>query len=303
MNSPLLIAGAQRSGTTLLCAMLNQHPEHYVANELPGVPYQFLSDDAWQAEAFFNCFPGDSRFASTPVPPQAPTCQSGWNYLEAALGDCARQFHKSQWGIKDPSLSEYLPRFAARYPNARFLIIIRDARPVVASMLTHAWYVANVFHGARVWREQVETQLQFASQHPSRCAVVIYETLVAQPRETAQKFCQALDLEFVEAMLTRPNHSDLVPNRQNENVFKPIDQGIAEKWKTQLTPRQVQVIESVAGPLMEKLGYPLVSQSRRLSPTTRLGYACHQKLVSECKWQWTRRIAPVLARVRKSSPG
>ncbi len=294
MRSPLFVVGTQRSGTTLLCAILNQHRSYYVTNELPYGTYDLLANQSTQALAehlrLDSRFPGDPSMA-------AASCASGWEYLETAMSRQATHFTRDAWGIKDPQLTDHLEMFARRYPDARFIIIIRDPRSVVSSLMKNSWHVANVLHGAQGWCQEVLKQLAFAEAHPTVATVVQYKDLVTEPKGTIAGICRELSIDFVPEMLTRPNTTDIKLNKLNENAFKDIQRNFDDKWKTHFTPRQVQILESVAGPLMQRLGYSLQSEPTPLARITTLWYTLHQRIASELRWQCVRRVVPAWNRM------
>ena len=289
MRSPVFVVGTQRSGTTLLCAILNQHHSYYVTNELPPVAYDLLANGT--AQALAEHLRLDSRFPGDPSP-AAASCASGWEYLETAMSRRATHFRKDAWGIKDPQLTDHLEMFARRYPDAHFIVIIRDPRSVVSSLMKNSWHVANVLHGAQGWCQRVRKQLTFAEAHPTRATVIHYRDLVTEPEGTIAAICRRLSIDFVPEMLTRPNTTDIVLNKLNENAFKDIARNFDDKWKTHFTSRQVQILESVAAPLMQRLGYAPQSEPVPLARITTHCYTLHQRIVSEFRWQWIRRVEP-----------
>jgi LPS sulfotransferase NodH len=121
MSTPrsFLVAGAQRSGTTLLCELLDRHPQICLARPLRPEPKHFLDDRSVERgpDGFFALFPPASRHA---------LCgEKSTSYLEVAA----------------------VPqRVRAVLPAARILFCLRD--PVARAISNYRFSVANRFETA-----------------------------------------------------------------------------------------------------------------------------------------------------------
>jgi hypothetical protein len=92
---------------------------------------------------------------------------------------------------------------------------------------------------------------------------VSYEDLVAAPEPVLRRVCGFCALDFEPAMLASPGgrgaeYSDFYSGI-HANVDRPATTDFVDRWERDLTERQVEVVESVAGELMARLGYPRVS--------------------------------------------
>ena len=78
-----------------------------------------------------------------------------------------------------------------------------------------------------------------------------YEDLVSKPEETVAAVCAFLELEYSPDMLAieQTDRSKVVEDQAAwfTNVWAGITTAAVGKWKTELTPREVDVFESVAG--------------------------------------------------------
>src|ERR1017187_2809341 len=124
-SQPLFVVGVWRSGTSLLYALLNQHPEIALLYEgdLPLFwPLFVLRRRDWAARwDFWNSslrrHALDDVKQRFQVPADAATA-TGLAYREYAA------FHGATvWGDKSPTYHSHLGRLAEVFPQARFLII------------------------------------------------------------------------------------------------------------------------------------------------------------------------------------
>jgi hypothetical protein len=290
-KTPIVVVGAPRSGTTLLCAILNRHPDVYVCNELPWSVYTAIDKASGDLGHVIHDLSQHQHIAdlesAVEAGPRSPLGIAG-----TALRLRALALQKKRWGVKDPTLTNYLPQFQEAFPLARIVVIIRDARAVTHSILQRKTYIANSYHSAIQWNTHVEKQLEFYGANPQHVLLLRYEDFVAQPVENTERLCEFFGIAFSEHML---DHDLLMPFKRNEfndNVFRPIDSGKAEAWKVGLTLRQISTIEAVSGPLLKSLGYELTRQAKAIWTLHRSLYGLHQFVVSNYRWhkrtKWAR---------------
>ena len=161
------------------------------------------------------------------------------------------------------------------YPDAVAVHVLRDGRDVVTSLLERGWLNlgregiddARLAFGsqARFWVEQGRED-EFASvgdatrcawawrryvaaarSEPSRTVELRYEQLVADPVAAAAPVAERLGVDAESLAET----------------FARVHDRSAGRWRRELTPQQVEEVETEAGWLLEELGYPL---SRATAP-------------------------------------
>ena len=137
-QGPLIVVGMWRSGTSLLYALLNQHPQIALMYEgdLPLLWPLFLGGRAkkdWPERwEFWNSAPSRHRLETEQLPRNvsgmAEACLAGWKqYAGPALGGC-----------KSPNYFDMLPELATQFPSARFIVIRRNPLDVCRSVVRAA---------------------------------------------------------------------------------------------------------------------------------------------------------------------
>ena len=88
---------------------------------------------------------------------------------------------------------------------------------------------------------------------------VSYEQLTQQPEETARSLCDFLGTEYVPEMLDfhKSNEAKNAASSSNlwGNVTSPILKNNSQKFLTQMSPTDLSIFESVAGGILDSLGY------------------------------------------------
>ena len=278
MESPIFILGCERSGTTLLRLMLNQSPVLYIPGESGFLdklrkqqelygdftqPYQrwfFIRDlqtsKATSTTYSFPIFKLTIEEAEMALAETAPTNYPG--AASALFQAAARKQGKQYWGDKTPRYIFKISWLAEAFPQAKFIHVIRDGRDVASSLIKAGW-VNNFVKAAYYWHEKVEAGISSGKTlDKQRYYELNYEQLVMYPEETLKDLCNWLELEYVPSMLQQnENATNYISGdwHLHEMVAKPVDSSRAYAWKQQLSPRQVADFESVAGELLEELGY------------------------------------------------
>ncbi len=208
---PLFAVGIWRSGTSLLYALLNQHPEIALLYEgdLPLVRTFFYPvlrhfwKDRWE---FWNGAIHRHQLSPATLP-AAPHSS-----IEATTL-VYRQFASSRgaiiWGDKSPTYFDELLRLAQDFPQARFLIIWRNPLGFSRSIINAAaaadgvWFrrpgtLHRALFGSRqMYRHAAELKRRGRLVHE-----VHFEALTANPEPVLRGICRFLEIEFVPQMLS-----------------------------------------------------------------------------------------------------
>lgn len=282
MKPPFFVVGTQRSGTTLLYQILNSHPELFCVNECDSLYPYFQSDRPNLAGLLdllcWRCDLEPSFWEKTPA-------NSAVEMINLAFEAAAQRNGAGRWGIKDPQMTYFLDTLRRVYPEAQFLIIYRDPRAVCNSYLKTKT-VANVFAGAHLWQQEIRLQREFLQANPTNTFLVQYEHLLDHFEESVQKICAFYGVASTQDMLKfyqQPSTAKI--HQGNENITKPIQAQKKEEWRKYLTPKQIGVIQSVCGPLMEELGYEADSVHQEISAWQQRWFRLQERVMQEYWWQ------------------
>lgn len=153
------------------------------------------------------------------------------------------------------------------FPDAYFLHVVRDARSVFCShrSASRSWarweFPTQPVDGARFWRRDVEASLAVEGM-TERYLQVRYEDLKDDGVGEFERILAWIGLDaepgFAEHAI-QASSKDKVSETEHlpENFVRKTPSG---GWREELSRGEVRVIEYLAGDLLERLGYELVSQ-------------------------------------------
>jgi hypothetical protein len=160
-------------------------------------------------------------------------------------------------GTKEVWTAEFAGPLARVYPDARFVLILRDPRAVLASLqglaATDPTQAGHPLSYARHWRKAVAFADHFRRDPDigPRLHVLRYEDLVLTSEDELQRLCEFLEIPYAEQMVT--------PQWEGNSSFGDeltgIDPAPLEHWRTQLDPGTLAMCELVCGPDMRMSGY------------------------------------------------
>jgi hypothetical protein len=176
---------------------------------------------------------------------------------------------RQRWGFKILGDVIYANAYAKVWPNATMILLVRDPRDHALSVMKlneqrasrgqPNFYddYAAVAHG---WRETIGEGLEAIRTSGLRHVVVRYEDLVREPDEELRRLSDNLNIDlsagrdfykadFIAEHTTRFKHHD--------NLKQPINKGSLEKWRTEMSDADIAIFAEIAGPLMQRYGYPL----------------------------------------------
>ncbi|MGA7633389.1 MAG: sulfotransferase [Terriglobales bacterium] len=300
-RGPLFVIGLWRSGTSLLYALLNKHPQIGLLFE--GDLF-LLKPMFWLPEA------GSSRLARWELRNGAPTrngidvrrIMSNASQLKttmlASYEEYARQKGATIWGEKSPLYHHSLIGLARDFPDARFMIIWRDPRAILRSVVRASDAPGGFFsQRGMVYRTLIgykEMKLQCDRLVSLGVPVhqIQYETLVSDPVVTMTAACEFLGIPFVAsaASLEGANRSAIGDDSWNSlvkserivsSLHRPevLPKGLSEKIE-----RYISLWREESGGSWPLLATPQTSDHRKPSwrerAVDRCGYAFFRTLDS-----------------------
>lgn len=268
---PLLIGGCERSGTTMLGAMMGAHSRCICVPESQFIEH-LLTDDGFDPEAVdphktLAAIVRHQRYRllwNLPLDPgTVDPAELGTTYAEVlswlvrAYGQRLGKAEALLWADHTPGNFKRGLTMLRMFPEARFVHIVRDGRGVAASLLPLDWGPNDIVGAATFWMARcaagLAAELQLGAERVLR---VRYEDLILSPGATLQGIATFAGLSYEPAMA---QGSGAEPSRYNQRqhrlVGQPPDPSRVHSWNSYLSARQIEIFESEAGELLETFGY------------------------------------------------
>lgn len=264
------IVGVARSGTTLLRNMLDGHPDLAIVDEsyfpervwmswrryqvgdtidLPALAEDLLLDADFQRSWALDPAEIRKRFAV----PERTDLPEVLRRIYALYSDSRG---KRRYGDKTPWFVNRISWLAGLFPEARFAHIIRDGRNVALSVMESSFGPNRVSVSADQWSSMVaKGRMEGDLLGPSRYIEVRYEDLTSRPQDVLDRVCDLFELDLRPEMLEPATEwAQTPPGEVRSRVY---DRGRwLRDWKHEMTPNQLVIFESIAGPRLAELGYP-----------------------------------------------
>lgn len=286
-RSLFFIVGCGRSGTTLLQSILLSHPDIAIppetkfASKFPA--YAPNLRDLSHQDNFDRALEiaiADQRRKNIPFDEPrlrelAHAAPRSWDGLFLAfLTAVADKEGAPRVGEKSPAHTPLVGRLSESFPNAKFIHLVRDPRAVMLSRLRAGFTAGALGTEIPRWREAADMHRDHAARlGPSRYLLLKYEDLVTNLEPTVRSLCAFLDLDMRPEMLEPHKREKKGFNPRSkgwmENTLKPVFTGSIEKWRTELTPAQIALIEFALADDMRAMGYEPTGASTS-APSLRL---------------------------------
>ncbi|HEY9202187.1 MAG TPA: sulfotransferase [Gammaproteobacteria bacterium] len=260
IKKPIFIGGFMRSGTTLLRYLLDSHPNiscgpetvrfipelrQYIDNVLCSEVFvETLDNFNLTEKAFLNLAARDpiASFFS-------PFCEAN---------------DKKRWATKTPSNILHFDFLGRLFPDAHFIHVIRDGRDCLCSLNNVDWWgeplknPVTFYNTAKRWAEYVETGREHGKN--LNYMEITYEDLTASPKQVLAKILSFIGEDWDDALLSHEKreykHEVRVDSRNKDGAARPITRQ-ESKWKSKFTEKQSRRFSTIAGKLLEELGYDI----------------------------------------------
>lgn len=263
----VFIVGCPRSGTTFLGKLLREYLDFGFVNELQIIPkfykklkkYGDLNNHAnleklitdILKDSFFEIFQKTySQYTKKFV---QITKEDILNFLPersyagiiyAILNAAAFKIGKKRVGSKNPD--SYLDIINELFPKAKVIHIIRDGRDCALSCYRLRWGHTNAYMAATVWKFHVSRNKYLGNLLlKDRYIELKYEDLLANPVRELQRLNDFLKIESTD-LYTMKQKIESITIKNN-----------CYKWKKAMSKKDIAIFQTVAGEVLEKLGYEI----------------------------------------------
>lgn len=167
---------------------------------------------------------------------------------------------KRRWACKSTFMIEHVAQILHYHPDARFIFMVRDGRDVAVSAKSSIFNHFHVFYSAQRWQREQRVGLDWLVKLPPEQIMLLkYEELIADPESTLRRLCGFLGEAFEEQMLEY-HRSDEAQKSGSlsvswENTSRPVLRNNANKFRSQLSQREILLYEAIAHREMQELGY------------------------------------------------
>lgn len=299
------ILGKERTGSSMLTAMLNQNEKVLSPSEEPFLIYfhnKYKNKKKWSEnqiemllkkfwlmhekslEFYFSSFE-DALHSMIQL-----TKNKEISYLD--LCKCIYlQFlpHKEKSNIEsiiDKQLKYpfYLKKLYRISPNSKIIFIVRDPRENVIRSINRKLGKQDISYQAQVWLEYFKNIQKAKNIFKENVLVIKYEDLVIEPKKTLQLVCHHFQIGYHENMISfsesyqtfletksiiNPDFANKLANFHS-SLLKPLDKEKIRSWEKHKHKKDIKTIERITFKLASELGYDIPIPSKKLTVRNRL---------------------------------
>jgi Sulfotransferase family len=273
MTSPFpFIVARGRSGTTLLRAMIDSHPDIAIPPESHFIVRLSRSHAVYNSDGFAS----DEFLRELSALPHFQRWELPTEDVKTALDDGPRTYPdairrvyslyashhgKKLYGDKTPSYILHVSYLAQMFPEGLFIHVIRDGRNGALSYLKQEFGPSTIGEAAIWWKRMVVAGRTAGQQLDARrYREVRYETLVESPEDTLRDLCEFIQVPFNQAMLRYFDRAAEVLSGAggravaHQNLHRAPISNLRD-WREEMSRDDVALFEAIAGDLLSELGY------------------------------------------------
>ena len=266
---PVFVGGCDRSGTTLLGAMLGMHSECLTVPEsqfkIEMLRCFDFDQDKTDWVSVLNMIKEHRRFRLWSLDIDSTSIaqrELGTSYPELIAwlvkryGENLGKENCNLWIDHTPDNIRYAMTLLHLFPEAKMIHIVRDGRAVAASIMPLDWGPNTIIKAAYWWGERVAHGLAAEAFPEKKLIRIRYEDLVSAPEQTLKTLCAYLSIDYQAEMVEA--HGFKVSRYtagQHALVGKQPDVTRIKAWEDKLTSRQVEIFENLMGDFLRYFGY------------------------------------------------
>lgn len=261
------LLSSERSGSNLLCKILDAHPKISSPSPLHALRFflPYLNEGCTFSEEDFSAF---FKYklglwnTTSDANPSSDKQLGFWEQWESVYQKEAVFEDKSISFIKENRFHEIADPVLERYPNSKFIYLVRNPYSYVASFLKSPNHHGDIEYALSVWMEDQLQFLELEKQLGQRCLRVTYESLLTETEKTLKKISAHFGLNYSDKMLDfhlKPINLENAQRISNwENIAKPLI-NLPKTIQVPLSESSFNYISNVASGLLKTLFNPNLS--------------------------------------------
>jgi len=293
------IAGPAKSGTTLVAALLDNHPELLVLPQetayFPTVlrkysgcgrraQFDYLTKQSfsrvlfggqpkWREHEYKN-FP-QQQFLGTFERVAFDPANAQRDLLALMAGAYAETMGMpldriKRWIEKTPANRNHIDEIFRRFPNAKLLVTLRDPRAILATQIalekTRQTKRFSVYYVIAHWCVAAKLA-NWVRARKVPGLFVRFERLVSEPTTVMKEVCNYLEIQFDPEVVVSPTKigEPWGGNSAAQIAFSQVSDEPASRWEKELSEDEVGWVEWHCRDLMSEFGYEPRLKSRKPS--------------------------------------
>jgi hypothetical protein len=286
LSGPIFIAGLERTGTSLLYALLASHPNIAMARRTNWWTFFYDRFGDLARDENLDRILGDmsryrrhrkleldfDRLRAEFVAGERSYCR----LFALMQAQHAERLGRPRWGDKSLHTERYAETVYGCFPDARIVHIIRDPRDRYASVLKR-WHSqrGGVGSATAAWLASVDLAAANRERYPDRYLVLEYEALVRDPDGSMRSVCEFIGEPYEPSMLQMRGAGEFRETGGNSSygtfAAGEISPRSVGRFRSVLSDRQVAFVQRTAGPKMALHGYEPVTLQMSTGDRIRYG--------------------------------
>ena len=252
IESPVFLVGAERSGTTLLRAMICHHPQIAWSREFE-YAVDYIPETGWpDLQTYYDILDVNELDPNGVFRSYAFTIDRSLDYPQLIDSFLVQLRERAGKPLVGATVHRHFDRLLRIWPDARFIHLLRDGRDVASSAIAMDW-ASQMWTGCQRWIDAERLWERLAAEVPETRRIDIrFEPLIRQPKESLTRICDFLSVPYDSAMLDYPD----------DTTYGPPDVAIISRWQRRLSPKQVQLAEARIADMLLARGYELSGHPR-----------------------------------------
>ncbi len=283
-EAPIFVVGHPRSGSTLLTNYLGRHPDllstpelHYFDQSYSGFFLRrWFTLFSTQSAYKYHCEDNnrlkdlDINFEDLNNKISKDNLRTSKQIL-STIFEMALQANPTKKYIveKTPRNIEHLNKIISWYPDTKVIIILRDGRDCISSLMKAPWTHSDYQRHASYWNWSVRRSRKYQNRFPNNIHIMRYEDLITQTETTLRECLQHLNLTFDDAMLSTTSlNKDTVPEWEKnwkKASLQKADISNLYKWKNEEDQDFVKKCEDLIRDELISLNHPIMYNAEPMS--------------------------------------